>query len=83
MVFKLIAVRLLQTKKPHPRQIPDYILHVTDTSIYGPSRRLRAFQYLTEQNIIRVWGKDLIALMREDLDTQEENLLVDSGAENP
>ena len=62
--------------------LPDFILHVTDTSIYGPSRRLRAFQYLTEQNIIRIWDKDLIALMREDLKTQEEYLLADSGAEN-
>ena len=63
--------------------LPDFILHVTDTSIYGPSRRLRAFQYLTEQNIIRVWDKNLIALMREDLDQQEEYLLVDNGVENP
>ena len=62
--------------------LPDFIFHVTDTSIYGPSRRLRAFQYLTEQNIIRIWDKDLIALMREDLKTQEEYLLADSGAEN-
>ena len=31
---------------------------------------------------IRIWDKDLIALMREDLKTQEEYLLADSGAEN-
>lgn len=63
--------------------LPDYILHVTDTSIYGPSRRLRAFQYLTEQNIIRTWDKELIALMRKDLENHEKLLLEDSGVENP
>lgn len=43
---------------------------VSDTSIYGPSRKLRGYQYLLENGIIRVWDEAVVEMLREELEKQ-------------
>lgn len=39
---------------------PSEIMHVFDTTQYKPSRIIKYMQYVTENNIIRIWREDLV-----------------------
>lgn len=39
----------------------DTVNHVTDTLMYKPSKIMKVIQYLTEQNIIRIWNEEVLS----------------------
>ena len=50
----------------------------TETAIYGPSRIMKSFQYLTEDNIIRIWDENIMDMQ----DHADNNIEMPQDAES-